>query len=43
MHAARDPDAELVEFEAADHFDVIDPAHDAWNAVVERLPRLLEG
>jgi acetyl esterase/lipase len=24
----------------ADHFDVIDPAHEAWVAVIERLPRL---
>ncbi len=30
---------ELVELDA-DHFDVIDPALDAWAAVVERLPRL---
>jgi pimeloyl-ACP methyl ester carboxylesterase len=42
-HAARDPHAELVELEGADHFDVIDAAHDAWKAVVERLPVLLAG
>ena len=35
-------EAELLEFEAADHFDVIDPAHAAWQAVVERLPRLFD-
>ena len=34
-------DAELVEFADADHFDVIDPRHPAWLAVVERLPDLL--
>ena len=38
---AADGEAELVELPAADHFDVIDPAHAAWQAVVERLPRLL--
>jgi acetyl esterase/lipase len=35
-------EAELLEFEDADHFDVIDPAHAAWQAVVERLPGLLD-
>jgi acetyl esterase/lipase len=33
-------EAELIEFEDADHFDVIDPKHAAWRAVVERLPGL---
>ena len=42
-HAARDPDAELVVVAGADHFDVIDPRHSAWSAVVARLPRLFEG
>lgn len=32
---------ELVEVEAADHFDVINPAHRAWAAVTDRLPGLL--
>jgi acetyl esterase/lipase len=32
---------ELVELADADHFDVIDPAHAGWRAVVERLPALL--
>ena len=30
-------EAELLEFEDADHFDVIEPKHAAWQAVVERL------
>jgi len=34
-------EAELVELDGADHFDVIDPAHAAWRAVLERLPALL--
>jgi acetyl esterase/lipase len=34
-------EVELVEVEGADHFDVVDPTHPAWEAVVERLPRLL--
>jgi acetyl esterase/lipase len=42
-HAGRDPGAELVEVEGADHFDVIDPGHSAWSVVAERLPRLFEG
>jgi acetyl esterase/lipase len=33
-------EAELVLFDG-DHFDVIDPGHLAWQAVIERLPRLL--
>lgn len=32
---------ELVELVEADHFDVIEPAHAAWQAVVDRLPALL--
>jgi acetyl esterase/lipase len=43
IHAELDTGAELVELEGADHFDVIDPSHRAWKAVVERLPRLLAG
>jgi acetyl esterase/lipase len=39
--AAAGDEVELVEFPDADHFDVIDPDHAAWRAVVERLPRLL--
>jgi acetyl esterase/lipase len=42
-HAARDPQAELVELEGADHFDVIDAAQEGWSAVAERLPALLRG
>lgn len=42
-HAARDSDAELVELVGADHFDVIDVAHEAWAAVVERLPGYFGG
>lgn len=34
-------DVELVELAGADHFDVVDPAHEAWRTVVQRLPRLL--
>jgi acetyl esterase/lipase len=37
--AAGDP-VELVEIDGADHFDVIDPAHDAWRRVADRLPDL---
>jgi acetyl esterase/lipase len=33
-------DIELVELLGADHFDVVDPALEAWQAVVQRLPRL---
>lgn len=33
-------EAELLEFEGADHFDVIEPRHSAWQSVVDRLPRL---
>lgn len=42
-HVARDPDAELVALEGADHFDVIDLRQAAWQVVVERLPTLLGG
>ena len=34
-------DVELVEIAGANHFDVVDPSHEAWDAVVQRLPRLL--
>ena len=34
-------DVELVELPAAGHFDVVDAGHVAWQAVVDRLPRLL--
>ena len=40
-YAALDPDAELIELEGADHFDVIDVAHPAWAVVVDRLRTLL--
>lgn len=42
-HRAREAgdDVELVEIAGADHFDVVDPAHESWRAVVERLPQLL--
>jgi acetyl esterase/lipase len=33
--------AELVELSSADHFDVVDVAHEAWAAVVARLSALL--
>ena len=33
-------EAELIELEGAGHFDVIEPKHAAWRAVVERLPVL---
>jgi acetyl esterase/lipase len=42
-HAARDPQAELVELRGGDHFDVIDVGHAAWAAVTDRLPALLGG
>jgi fermentation-respiration switch protein FrsA (DUF1100 family) len=38
--AAAGDDVELVEL-AGDHFDVVDPRHAAWRAVVARLPALL--
>ena len=34
-------DIELVELPGADHFDLVDPGHEAWQAVVQRLARLL--
>ena len=42
-HAERDPLAELVELEGADHFDVIDLGHRGWQAVLEWLPAHLGG
>ena len=39
--SAAGDDVELVELPGADHFDVVDPTHEAWRAVVQRLPRLL--
>jgi acetyl esterase/lipase len=41
-YAARDPLAELVELEGADHFDVIDVAHGAWTIVTEWLMSCLD-
>jgi len=40
-YAALDPQAELVEFAAADHFDVIDVHREAWVEVAGRLARLV--
>ena len=37
LYASGDPGAEVVEVHGADHFDVIDPAHVAWQVVVRRL------
>jgi dipeptidyl aminopeptidase/acylaminoacyl peptidase len=34
-------EAELVEFPGTGHFEVIDPDHESWLAVVDRLPGLL--
>ena len=34
---------ELIEFDGADHFDMIDPAHDSWTVVKQRLSRLRSG
>lgn len=34
-------DVELLEWPWADHFDVIEPAHESWQAVVDRLQRAL--
>ena len=39
--SAAGDDVELVEVPGADHFNVINPAHEAWWVVVQRLPRLL--
>jgi acetyl esterase/lipase len=33
-------EVELLEFADADHFDVIEPTHGAWQVVVDRLPRV---
>lgn len=38
--ATGDP-AELVVIEGTDHFDVIDPTHESWATVLDRLPDLL--
>jgi acetyl esterase/lipase len=38
---AADDDVDLVEFRGADHFDVVEPGHASWIAVVEWLRRLL--
>jgi acetyl esterase/lipase len=40
-YAALDPGAELIQIEEADHFDVIDVAHSAWRAAVDRLSLVL--
>jgi acetyl esterase/lipase len=42
-YAALDPDAEVLTLPGADHFDVIDPGHQAWEAAVEWLARRREG
>lgn len=39
--AAGDP-AELVSVVGADHFDVIDPGHESWQVVLDRLPAYLD-
>ncbi len=41
-YAAR-ADVELIEFGGADHFDMIDPAHDSWDVVKRRISLLLNG
>ncbi|WP_206306812.1 alpha/beta hydrolase [Streptomyces sp. F001] len=38
----RGDQVECVEVPGADHFDVIDPGHPSWQAVVRRLPDLLK-
>lgn len=40
-HAERDPLAELVELDGADHFDVLDLRRRGWETIVERLPSLV--
>jgi acetyl esterase/lipase len=42
-YCARDPLAELLELEGADHFDVIDVDHEAWAAAREWLSVRLHG
>jgi acetyl esterase/lipase len=42
-HAARDPLAELVELEGADHSDVIDVGHEAWRVAADWLSARLTG
>ena len=42
-YASLDPDAELIELEGADHFEVIEPASPAWAAVLDRLDVYLGG
>lgn len=42
IHAALDPRAVLAEVEGGDHFDVIDPGHEAWRDTVAWLSRRLE-
>jgi acetyl esterase/lipase len=42
-HAARDPLAELVELEGADHSDVIDVGHEAWRTAAEWFSARLTG
>jgi acetyl esterase/lipase len=42
-YAARDPQAELVELAGADHFDVIDPRHAAWEAVAPWIGSAVAG
>lgn len=39
--AALGESVELIELDDAGHFDVIDPGHRGWTAVVDRLPTLL--
>ena len=40
-HTARDPYAELIELDGADHFDLIDVRHPSWPDVVNRLATAL--
>ena len=43
LHGDRDPAAEVAEVHEADHFDVIDPRHEAWQLVARRLAGALAG